>query len=89
MVLSVSEGASLKIAYCEPNARYWRASRSTVAAVRGVSRCRSRSLMAMKILSGSFSTALRVSPNSASSTSSASFQFTADLVSLPSYLPCG
>ena len=43
----------------------------------------------MKILSGSFSTALRQRPNSASSTSSALSSSAAGLVSLPSYLPCG
>ena len=40
----------------------------------GLLRFRPTSLRAMKILSGSFSTDLRASPNSASSTSSASFQ---------------
>ena len=56
------------------------------AACRG---SRSRSLTAMKIFSGSFSTALRHSAKSASSTSSGSFQVVARRVSLPSYLPCG
>ena len=55
-------------------ARYSRASRSTVAGSSGLARSRSTSLSAMKILSGSFSTVLRHRPNSASSTSSASFQ---------------
>src|SRR5881296_3607872 len=43
----------------------------------------------MKILSGSFSTALRQRPNNASRTSSGSFQPEAALVSFPSYFPCG
>ena len=58
-------------------------------AASGVARLRSTSLMAMKIFSGSFSTALRHRAKRASSTSSGSFQVVARRVSLPSYLPCG
>ena len=53
-----------------PGGRRWRRSS-------GVARLRSRSLSAMKIFSGSFSTALRQSAKSASRTSSGSFQVVA------------